>query len=62
MMEAARASETSADSYQITRRNNSEDSHLHTRRLENLKRHFIVDISQFHNWTARGISSVHRDL
>jgi hypothetical protein len=37
MMEAASTSETSTNFYQTTRRNNSEDSHLHTRRRENLK-------------------------
>jgi hypothetical protein len=37
MMEAASTSETSANFYQTTRRNNSEDSHIFTRRCENLK-------------------------
>jgi hypothetical protein len=37
MMEAASTSKTSVNFYQITRRINPEDSHLHTRRLENLK-------------------------
>jgi hypothetical protein len=37
MMEAARTSETSLNFYQTTRRYNPEDSHLHTRRRENLK-------------------------
>jgi hypothetical protein len=38
MMEAARTSETLVNSsYQTTRRYNPEDSHLHTRRRENLK-------------------------
>jgi hypothetical protein len=32
-------SETSVNFYQITRRNNSEGSHLYTRRRENLKSH-----------------------
>jgi hypothetical protein len=36
MMEAASTSETE-NFYQITRRNNPEDSHLHTSRRENLK-------------------------
>jgi hypothetical protein len=36
MIEAASTSETSANSYQSTRINNLEDSHLHTRRRENL--------------------------
>jgi hypothetical protein len=37
MMEAASTSETLINFYQTTRRNNPEDSHLHTRRPENLK-------------------------
>jgi hypothetical protein len=37
MMEAAIASETSVNFYQTTRHYNPEDSHLHTRRRENLK-------------------------
>jgi hypothetical protein len=37
MMEAASASVTSVNFYQTTRRNNSEDSHLHTHCRENLK-------------------------
>jgi hypothetical protein len=37
MMEAARASETSVNFYQTTRRYNPEDSHLRTHRRENLK-------------------------
>jgi hypothetical protein len=37
MMEAATTSETSVNFYQTTRRNNTEDCHLHTRRRENLK-------------------------
>jgi hypothetical protein len=39
MMEAASTSETSVNFYQTTQRNNPEDSHLHTRRRENLKSH-----------------------
>jgi hypothetical protein len=39
MMEAASISETSINFYQTTRRNNPEDSHLHTRRRENMKSH-----------------------
>jgi hypothetical protein len=39
MMEAASTSETSANFYHTTRRNNPEDFHLHTRRRENLKCH-----------------------
>jgi hypothetical protein len=41
-MEAASASETSADFYQTTRRNNREDINVHIRRLENLKYFFVV--------------------
>jgi hypothetical protein len=39
MMEAANTSETSVNFYQTTGSNNPEDSHLHTRRRENLKSH-----------------------
>jgi hypothetical protein len=39
MMEAASISETSVNFYRTTQRNNPEDIHLHTRRLENLKSH-----------------------
>jgi hypothetical protein len=41
MMEAASTSETSVNFYRATRRNNPEDSHLHTRRRENLKSHTV---------------------
>jgi hypothetical protein len=44
MMEAARTSETSLNFYQTKRRNHPEDSHLHTRRRENLKSHKIGDM------------------
>jgi hypothetical protein len=37
MMEAARSSETLVNFYQTTRRYNPKDSHLRTRRRENLK-------------------------
>jgi hypothetical protein len=37
MMEAARTSEKLVNFYQTTRRYTPEDSHLHTRRRENLK-------------------------
>jgi hypothetical protein len=40
MMEAVSTSETSVNFYETTRRNISEDSHLFTRRRENLKSHF----------------------
>jgi hypothetical protein len=39
MMQAASASETSVNFYQTAWRNKPEDSHLHTRRRENLKSH-----------------------
>jgi hypothetical protein len=39
MMDATSTSETSVNYYQTTRRNNPEDSHLLTRRRENLKCH-----------------------
>jgi hypothetical protein len=41
MMEAVSASETSVNFYQTTRRYNPDDSHLHTRRRENLKSYFF---------------------
>jgi hypothetical protein len=41
MMEGESTSETSVSLYQTTRRYNPEDSHLHTRRRENLKSFFI---------------------
>jgi hypothetical protein len=37
MLEAAKPSESSINFYQTTRRNIAEDSHLHTRRRDNLK-------------------------
>jgi hypothetical protein len=39
MMEAACTCETSVNVYQTARRKNPKDSHLHTRRRENLKSH-----------------------
>jgi hypothetical protein len=39
MMEAVSTSEASVNIYQTTRRNNQEDSHLRTRRHQNLKSH-----------------------
>jgi hypothetical protein len=47
MMEAASTSEKSVNFNQTTLRNNPEDSHLHTRRRENLKFHRIY--SSFRN-------------
>jgi hypothetical protein len=42
MMEAVSTSETSVNIYQTAGRNIPEDSHLHTRRRENLKSHQVV--------------------
>jgi hypothetical protein len=39
-MEAVSISETSVNFYQTIRRNNLEDSRLHTRRRKNLKNHY----------------------
>jgi hypothetical protein len=39
MMEAASTSETSVNVHRTARRNNPEDSHLHTRLREELKSH-----------------------
>jgi hypothetical protein len=39
LMEAASTFETLVNFYETTRRNNPEDSHLHTRRCQNLKSH-----------------------
>jgi hypothetical protein len=44
-MEAASTSETAANFYQTTPHNDPEDSHLHTRRRENLKSHFFFRFS-----------------
>jgi hypothetical protein len=44
-MEATNTSETSVNFFQTTRRNNLEDSHLHTRRHENLKSHHVYRYS-----------------
>jgi hypothetical protein len=41
-MEASRSSETSVNFYQTTRRNNPEDSYLHTRSREDLKSHWSI--------------------
>jgi hypothetical protein len=43
-MEAPSTSETSVNFYLTTLRNNPEDSHLHTRRLENLKSQIPVKL------------------
>jgi hypothetical protein len=41
-MEAARTSETLVNFFQTTRRYNPEDSHIHTRRSENLKSYLFI--------------------
>jgi hypothetical protein len=50
MMEAAKASVTPLNFYQTTRRYNPEDSHLLSRRRENLKSHkdIIIQIFRIH--------------
>jgi hypothetical protein len=48
MMEAVRISETSVNFYETTQRNIPEDSHLHTRRLENLKS-YQISFSSYRN-------------
>jgi hypothetical protein len=45
MMEAVKPSETSVSFYQTARRDIPEDSHLHTRRRENLKSHQLYHCS-----------------
>jgi hypothetical protein len=47
MMEAISTSESSVSFYQTTRRNIPEDSHLHTRRHENLKCHLYDYVVQY---------------
>jgi hypothetical protein len=42
MMEAVSTSEIWVNIYQTIRRNNPEDSHLHTRSRENLKSHLSI--------------------
>jgi hypothetical protein len=44
MVEAANTSETSVNFYQTTWCNSPENSHLHTRRRENLKSHNIYNL------------------
>jgi hypothetical protein len=46
-MEAASTSGTSANVYQITRHYKPEDSHLQTRRRENLKSYSVQILSPF---------------
>jgi hypothetical protein len=47
MMEAASTSETSVCFYQTTRSNNPDDSHLHTRRREDLKSHYMYSGTEY---------------
>jgi hypothetical protein len=49
IMEAVSTSETSVNFYHTTRHNNPEDSHLHTRRRENLKSYIILNLYQTFN-------------
>jgi hypothetical protein len=42
MMEAVSTSDVSVNFYETTRLNFPEDSHLHTRRRENLKSHLVI--------------------
>jgi hypothetical protein len=59
MMEAASTSGTSVNFYQTTRRNIPEDSHLHTRRSENLNSH--IDWGMFENREMRRIFELKRE-
>jgi hypothetical protein len=47
-MEAISTPETSVSIYQTARRNIPEDSHLHTRRRENLKSHNLFHLLFFY--------------
>jgi hypothetical protein len=55
IMEAASTPKTSVNFYQTIRRNNPEDSHLHTRRRENLKYQIIQCLSYFNFHSVRPI-------
>jgi hypothetical protein len=56
MMEAANTSESSVNIYQTAGRKNQEDSHLHTRRRENLRSHSQVRVqTRVHTEKARFI-------
>jgi hypothetical protein len=51
--QTASNSETSVNFYQTARSNNPEDSHIHTRRRENLKYHSVnVMLAAFY-WVSR---------
>jgi hypothetical protein len=52
VMEAVITSETSVNFYQTARRNNPEDSHLHTRRRENLKPQKLKGLLERYNLEA----------
>jgi hypothetical protein len=56
MIEAASTTETSVNVYQTTRCYNSEDSHLHTRRRENLKYYKTKIGYYFSKITPGGVS------
>jgi hypothetical protein len=47
IIRAMSTSETSVNLYQTTRRNIPEDSHLHTRRRENLKSQFHPELYSY---------------
>jgi hypothetical protein len=51
-MEAANSSETSVNLNQTTRSNNPEDSHLQTRRHENLKSLYFVSFDFLTPWNC----------
>jgi hypothetical protein len=53
MMEAGSTSQTSVNFYQATRRNNPENSHLHTRRPENLRSHLVKTFPVIRRGTQR---------
>jgi hypothetical protein len=59
IMEAASTSETSVNFYQTTRRNNPEDSHLHTRRRENLKFRYLFCYLRVFIWFMLFVFIVH---
>jgi hypothetical protein len=54
MMQAASTSETLVNFYHTTRRHNPEDSHLHTRRRENLKSYFLIFCSTIRSRGSSG--------
>jgi hypothetical protein len=58
VMQAVQTSETSVNSYQSTRRYNTEDSQFHTHRRENLKSYLYLKFDSSH--TARKVSKTSR--